>query len=266
MNFISKEKWNYQTIVFIPITFVLLGAPFFVLMDSPWVTPYFSYGQDIANILMICVYCSIFAIAQKKLQWLILLMTISSLVAEIIGSLIIGLYQYRLHNIPLYIPLGHAVLYASVYHLTKNQFIWKFHKGLEQYLSTFAFVTALLSLFLLHDVGGFLGYLLFLSILYTRPKKIFYLGMFAMVYYIELCGTIFSTWTWYGVLGNHPNFPPIGYTPSGAAGLYILIDLASNSIYYYMLKKVRFLIRVTHQYNLSPHIQSLGERPDLSAD
>ena len=51
MNFISKEKWNYQTIVFIPITFVLLGAPFFVLMDSPWVTPYFSYGQDIVRFL-----------------------------------------------------------------------------------------------------------------------------------------------------------------------------------------------------------------------
>ena len=68
-----------------------------------------------------------------------------------------------------------------------------------------------------------------------------------MVYYVELCGTVFSTWAWYGVIGNHPNFPPIGYTPSGAAGLYILIDLTSNSIYFYVLKIVSFLSLSKHR-------------------
>ncbi len=52
---------------------------------------------------------------------------------------------------------------------------------------------------------------------------------------------------WYGLFDlvlvlsswQSPSFPPIGYTPSGMAGLYILIDLVSNSIYFYALKFIR---------------------------
>ncbi|MDR3441832.1 MAG: hypothetical protein P4L65_02325 [Legionella sp.] len=241
MSLSTKRKWDYHTLVFIQVIFVLLGTPLFLFLDSPWVTPYFSYGQDTANVIMIGVYCWMFWIAKRKLHWLILLMTISSFFAEVIGSLILGLYQYRLHNIPLYIPLGHAIIYACIFHLANNPLIWRYHKALERYLINVAFLTVFMSLLMLRDVGGFLGYVLFLFILYTRQKKLFYLGMFAMVYYVELCGTVFSTWAWYGVVGNHPNLPPIGYTPSGAAGLYILIDLTSNSIYYYARKIVNFI-------------------------
>ena len=246
-SFKPKIKSSHQSQLMMPMLFSLFIMPLVIFLDSPWITPYFSYGQDSANVIMIGVYCWFLWTAKRKLYWLILIMTMSGFVAEVIGSFILELYQYRLHNIPLYVPPGHAVIYACIYHLANNPLIWRFHKLLERYLTNVAFITVCMSLFLLSDVGGLLGYLLFLFILSTRQKKLFYLGMFIIVYYNELCGTVCSTWAWYGVVGNHPNFPPIGYTSSGVVGLYMLFDLASNSVYYYGLKIFYFLFGSKHR-------------------
>ncbi len=234
-------KLKHDNLVLIQSLIVLLGAPLFLFIDSPWITPYYLHGQNVTNIIMVLIYSWFLFVAKGRLYWIILLMTISSLCAEVIGSLLLTLYQYRLKNIPMYIPLGHAVIYATVYHICKQPIIWKYHKTVEKFLAKAIFVIVFASLFILNDVGGFITYLIFLIILHYRTKPIFYLTMFIMVYYIELCGTVCSTWAWYVVVGNHPSYPPIGYTPSGMAGLYILIDLVSNSIYFYLQRIKRYL-------------------------
>lgn len=242
MSLINRSiKLEYHTTIVLQIIIVLLGAPVLLFIDSPWITPYFSHGQDVANAIMILVYSWYLLVARRRLFWLILLMTIAGLCAEVIGSKILTLYQYRLQNIPLYIPLGHAIIYATSYHLCSQPLIWKNKKIIEPIMCRIAFLIVLLSLFILKDVAGFLLYLLFLAILRTRTKPLFYFGIFAIVYYIELFGTVFSTWAWYVVIGNHPNLPPIGFTPSGVAGLYVLIDIISNAIYFHVKKTLKFL-------------------------
>ncbi len=240
----SAVFFERKNLVLLQTFIILLGAPLFLIIDSPWLSPYFSSGQDLANFMMIFFYLWFLLIAPRKLYWLLLLMTICSFFAEIIGSQILGLYQYRLHNIPMYIPLGHALMYATMYYFGRNPWVWQYHKAIEKCLGKFAFVTAFMSLFILNDVAGFLCYILFLRILHHHKKPLFYLSMFALVYYIELLGTVFSTWSWYCVIGNHPHFPPIAYTPSGMAGIYILIDLISNSLYFYALKTVHYFRRL----------------------
>ena len=232
----------------------IFGTPFFIFIDSPWFDKYCAHGQDICNLIMIINYSWFLYIAKGKLYWIILLMTICSFFAECLGSLILVLYQYRLKNIPVYIPLGHAMIYATVYLICKQPLVWTNHKIIEPYLTKFAFLTAFLSLLLLNDVAGFILYILFLITIRHRQKPIFYLSMFFMTYYVELTGTVLSSWEWYGVLGNHPNYPTIGFTPSCAAGLYILIDLASNSAYLYA-KKIKRYIRplVMNQWFQSIH-------------
>ncbi|WP_199744230.1 hypothetical protein [Legionella sp. km772] len=239
-----RDVFERKNLALVQTMLILLGAPFFLIIDSPWLSPYFSHGQELANLTMVFFYVWFLLLAPRKLYWLLLLMTICSFFAEIIGSQILGLYQYRLKNIPMYIPLGHALIYATMYYLGKAPWIWQNHKAIERCLAKFAFVTAFMSLFILNDVAGFLCYLLFLCILHYHKKPLFYLFMFAMVYYIELLGTVFSTWSWYCVIGNHPHFPPIAYTPSGMAGIYILIDLISNSVYFYALKIIRYFRRL----------------------
>ncbi len=235
----TKSKYNAPSLIQ-PIL-VLLGIPVFFFIDSPWLTPHFLYGQDITNAIMVLVYSWFLLTAIGRVYWIMILMTFFGLFAECISSLLLTLYQYRFKNIPLYIPLGHALIYATVNYVCREPWVWRNHRAIEKCLRKFAFVTALTSLFILNDVAGFICYIIFLIILRDRKKPLFYLSMFVMVYYIELFGTVFSTWTWYGVLGNHPNYPPVGYTPSSMAGLYLLIDLVSYSVYFYAQKIKRYL-------------------------
>lgn len=235
----SNLKINKETWVLIQIFLILAGAPLFLFMDSPWLTAHVLHGQDICNVIAFISYCVILLNSKDRLYWLMLVMTIASLCAEIIGSIILKLYAYRLHNIPVYIPMGHAVIYATVYLISKQPLIRQYYSAIEQSLKKLAFLVCVMSLLILNDVMGFIGYVVFLVIIFSRKKSMFYLIMFFMVYYVELLGTVFSTWAYYGVIGNHPNYPPIGYTPSCIASAYILIDLVSNSTYYYAIKSIK---------------------------
>ncbi|WP_051398957.1 hypothetical protein [Legionella oakridgensis] len=237
-------KFAYNVIVPLQIIFVLLGLPFLVFLDSPWLSHYFLHGQDTVNIIMIFFYSWLLLSVKRRLYWLILLMTIVSFFAEVFGSLILALYQYHLKNIPMYIPLGHAVMYATIYQICRRPFIWHHHIIIEKCLYRIAFIISFMSLVILKDVAGFLCYIFFLSISYQRKKPLFYLSMFVMVYYLELLGTVFSAWSWYAVLGNHPNFPSIAYTPSGIAGLYMLIDITTNSVYFHTKKIKKYLYKL----------------------
>ncbi|WP_207384202.1 hypothetical protein [Legionella nagasakiensis] len=227
---------NYNLLTQLQIVLVLLGAPFFAFLDSPWLEQYFPHGQDITNVIMISFYSWTFLTAKRRLHWLVLLMTITSLCAEIMGSKILILYEYHLKNIPIYIPLGHAVIYATVFQISRQPLVWQHHVAIEKFLHKFAFITCFMSLFILKDVAGFMCYMVFLVIMSQRTKPLFYLCMFAVTYYIELCGTTLAAWSYYFVLGNHPNYPPTSITPSGIAGVYIIVDLTCNSAYFYIKK------------------------------
>ncbi|WP_131793000.1 hypothetical protein [Legionella birminghamensis] len=239
------------------VILLLLGTPFFLATDSPWAAQHISYGQDICNLIAVITYSLFLLNARGKLYWLILLMTICSLFAEILGSFVLELYAYRLKNIPLYIPIGHALIYATVYYLSKHPWSLENHEKVKQCLAQFAFLAAFLSLFMIHDAAGFIGYLVFLIVLRFRKNTLFYLYMFTMVYYIELMGTVFYTWSWYGVTGAHPYFPPMGFTPSGAAGFYVLMDLTCNSIYFYHLKVLRYVYRIVPELRVKAEFHSI---------
>ncbi|AHE68122.1 hypothetical protein Loa_02585 [Legionella oakridgensis ATCC 33761 = DSM 21215] len=154
---------NNNILIQLQIVSVLLGAPFFAFIDCPWVGTYFLHGQDIANAIMAFSYSWVFLTAKRRLHWLVLLMTIISLCAEIMGSKVLTAYEYHLGNIPLYIPLGHAVIYATVFQISRQPLIWHYHRAIEKSLHRFAFIICVMSLLFLKDVAGFLCYGFFLS-------------------------------------------------------------------------------------------------------
>lgn len=245
-----KLIWNYPILGLIQGALVLIGAPIFLCIDSAWLSQYCSWTQDFCNILMFGFYCSLLLTAKERLFWLMLLMTVTGLIAEVLCSLVLNLYQYRLHNIPVYIPLGHAVIYAIVYYFSNHPLVWRFHRPLEQYLAKIAFIIVFISLCMLQDVAGFLFYILFLFILKARKKPLFGLIMFLTVYYIDIFGTIFSSWNYYGYLGTHPLLPHVARVPSGIGGIYLMLDMISNSIYYYTKKTGRHF-----RYNFGAYIK-----------
>lgn len=236
-----KSQLNiiHVTWIQIQIFLVLTGLPVFIFLDSPWLAAHLLHGQDICDVIAVIFYGVILVNAKDRLYWLMLVVPIVSLCAEIIGSSILELYAYRLHNIPVYIPVAHAIAYATVYLISKQPLIQHHHRAIEQSLKKLAFLVCVMSLLILNDVMSFISYAVFLIIISSRKKSIFYLIMFFMVYYIEFLGTVFSTWAYYSVLGNHPNYPTISRTPSCIAAAYILIDLVSNSTYFYAIKSIK---------------------------
>ncbi|AUH73594.1 hypothetical protein [Legionella sainthelensi] len=249
---------NKNIIIQMQIIAVLLGAPIFVFLDSPWFANHFFVGQDINNVIMFLMYGWIFYFAGRRLHWLMLIMIVASFCAEVIGSKILTLYRYHLDNIPPFIPLGHAVTYAIVFQISRQPFIWEYHVDFENFLRKFAFIVCFMSLILLNDVAGFLGYLFFLGILRQRKKPLFYLTMFAVTYYLEFLGTVFSAWSYYFALGNHPNYIPTSVTPCGIAGVYMLVDISSNSAYFYVKKLKKYLKKVrTSLHTVTPEKESI---------
>ncbi len=140
---------------------------------------------------------------------------------EVTGSLIWGLYHYRLHNLPLFIPPAHGLVYLSglalARTLPKRPLVWIAAAGAASW--GIAGLTVLPQL----DVAGAFGVPLLLVFLWRSRARAAYAGVFLVVAALELYGTSIGTWRWAASipwLGI-----PDGNPPSGVASGYVWFDV-----------------------------------------
>jgi hypothetical protein len=142
-------------------------------------------------------------------------------VAEVIGSLIWGVYRYRLHNLPLFIPPAHGLVYLSgvalaavipARPLVAVAAVGSVGWGL-------AGITVLPRL----DVAGALCVPLLIAFLWRSRFRTVYAGVFVVVAALELYGTSIGVWRWATAL------PGLGIAqgnpPSGVASGYVWFDV-----------------------------------------
>ncbi len=142
-------------------------------------------------------------------------------VGEVTGSLIWGVYHYRLHNLPLFIPPAHGLVYLSG--LALSGIVRK--RALVAAAAVGAVGWGLLGLTVLPrlDVAGAIGVPLLCLFLWRSPKRAVYAGVFLVVAALELYGTSIGTWRWAVSL---PGLGiPDGNPPSGAASGYVCFDV-----------------------------------------
>jgi hypothetical protein len=142
-------------------------------------------------------------------------------VGEVTGSLIWGVYNYRLHNLPLFIPPAHGLVYLSGVALSRSlrdrAVVWVAAAGAAAW--GVAGVTLLPRL----DVAGALGVPLLLVFLWRSRSRSTYAGVFIVVAALELYGTSIGTWRWAHDL---PGLGiPDGNPPSGVASGYVWFDV-----------------------------------------
>jgi hypothetical protein len=142
-------------------------------------------------------------------------------VGEVTGSLVWGVYHYRLHNLPLFIPPAHGLVYLSGVALSRTlrarAVVWAAAAGAAAW--GIAGVTVLPRL----DVAGALGVPLLLVFLWRSRSRAIYAGVFLAVAALELYGTSIGTWRWAGAL---PGLGiPDGNPPSGVASGYVWFDV-----------------------------------------
>jgi hypothetical protein len=144
-------------------------------------------------------------------------------VGEVTGSLIWGVYHYRLHNLPLFVPPAHGLVY-----LTGLSLAMSLRRHARALVATAAVVAAawgLLGLTVLprRDVAGAVGVPLLLVFLWRGRNRAVYAGVFLVVASLELYGTAIGTWRWAHEL---PGLGiPDGNPPSGVASGYVWFDV-----------------------------------------
>jgi hypothetical protein len=144
-------------------------------------------------------------------------------VGEVTGSLLWGVYHYRLHNLPLFIPPAHGLVYLTGLALAGA--LARHARTLVVVAATVAGAWGLAGLTVLpqRDVAGAIGVPLLLAFLWRSRYRAVYAGVFLVVAALELYGTAIGTWRWEREL---PGLGiPDGNPPSGVASGYVWFDV-----------------------------------------
>jgi hypothetical protein len=142
-------------------------------------------------------------------------------IAEVTGSLIWGVYRYRLHNLPLFIPPAHGLVYLSGFALASvipaRPLVAVAAAGSIGW--GLAGITVLPRL----DVAGALCVPLLVAFLWRSRFRAAYAGVFVVVAALELYGTSIGVWRW------ATSLPGLGIAqgnpPSGVASGYVWFDV-----------------------------------------
>jgi len=200
-------------------------------------------------------------------------------VGEVTGSLLWGVYHYRLHNLPLFVPPAHGLVYLTGFALARSLGAWPpgprlvpgtvqcaSHEGLVSTrqasaahtralviaAAAFAGGWGLLGLIVLprRDVAGAIGVPLLLLFLWRGRNRAIYAAVFLVVASLELYGTAIGTWRWEREL---PGLGiPDGNPPSGVASGYVWFDVMALLVAPYLataLMRARPSLRARQGYS-----------------
>jgi hypothetical protein len=149
---------------------------------------------------------------------------------EVLGSIIWGVYTYRLHNLPLFVPPGHGLVYLTGLQLTQTGLVARHQKAFLAFVGSIALGWGIAGLTVLPrtDASGALGMAVFLVFLIRGRARVLYGAVFLVVAILELAGTAVGVWAWKGTV---PGLElPSGNPPSGAASGYVLFDIVAIAL------------------------------------
>jgi hypothetical protein len=172
---------------------------------------------------------------ERRLQ--VALVICAATVAELTGSIIWGVYTYRLHNLPTFVPPAHGLVFIAG--LALSQGLRAHARALVVAAASLAAAWGVLGLTVLPrtDAAGALGVPLLLVFLWRSPARAAYAGVFLVVAALELYGTAIGTWRWADHL---PGLGiPDGNPPSGVASGYVWFDVMALMIGTRLMKGVQ---------------------------
>ena len=146
---------------------------------------------------------------------------------EYVFSAWLGIYDYRLDQVPAYVPPGHGLVYLAAagmgLALASRPSLARLAVAATVVAGA---VLAVWGLWRSNDVLGAFWYLCLVGFLAWGRNRLLYVGAFVAVTWLEFLGTTWGVWTWKPrdtILG----IVSIGNPPSVAAGGYGWFDLAA---------------------------------------
>ncbi|WP_319810598.1 hypothetical protein [Polaribacter sp. PL03] len=230
MSLLASKSPFYATAKSLGILFLFIG--FGLFLDSAYMVEITENAQLYANISMVIGFAIAFWQVNKRVREQMIYAVLIAIVGEYLFSIVLGMYTYRLGNVPHYVPPGHALVYVGVLYFSKAASIIKNKIKLEQIFTVFILIYATVFLIFRFDVFGFLMTIATLLILRKKPReKLFYLAMYVTVAYLEIIGTNYLCWEWPATAWGVFDFLPSHNPPSGISLFYFLLDLGTLWLY-----------------------------------
>ncbi|HEY8029713.1 MAG TPA: hypothetical protein VIE38_09415 [Gaiellaceae bacterium] len=168
-------------------------------------------------IVLLCALRPLAPLARAQALGVVMFATIG----EVTGSLVWGVYHYRLHNLPLFIPPAHGIVYLSGLALTRVVPARRLVAAAA--IGSVGWGLAGLTVLPRLDVAGAIGVPLLCLFLWRSRARATYAAVFLVVGALELYGTSIGTWHWARTL------PGLGIAdgnpPSGVASGYVWFDV-----------------------------------------
>lgn len=175
------------------------------------------WGQTLTNIWVWLLFFILLRRALPTQQLSLLACLGYATLGEIFLSLIWGLYEYRLQNLPLFVPPGHVLLFTLGMLTSQKLPTWIIRLVTIAMLPYIIFTT--LTGF---DTLGGLLFLMFLGCLVIGREQKLYATMFILALLLELYGTWLGNWAW------SPQVPWLSLTtpnpPACAGAFYCVLD------------------------------------------
>ena len=184
-------------------------------------------GQLALGVFTACVLAALLAFQPRSIRLQTLAVVAIATCGEVIGSIVWGVYTYRLENLPAFVPPGHGLMYLAG--LSLATLVARRPTALLAVAIGGASIWALLGLAALPatDVSGAIGCTFLVLVLLTTRRTV-YAGVFVVVALLEIYGTALGTWTWNGAV---PGLGiPQGNPPSGAASGYVVFDVLALAL------------------------------------
>lgn len=217
----------YRAGVFLNRPVVIVPGFFLFTMVGLWIESYTNLTQQIALSVIpwvvLIVACLPHTLEERTR---VAVVVIAATMGEIVGSIIWGLYVYRLENLPLFVPAGHGLVYMAGWRISQMEFLER-HR--QAFIATVIALIATWGLLGLSgvlgriDAAGAVGCVVVIVFLLVSKNAPVVAGVFLIVAVLEIYGVWIGTWAWVDPvpwLGV-----PMGNPPSGAVSGYVGFDL-----------------------------------------
>lgn len=176
------------------------------------------WGQTVTNVGVWALFWYWLRRAEPRDQVALTACVVYATLGEIFLSLVWGLYDYRLANVPLFVPPGHALLFtlgAIIAARVRDWIAWFVALAATPFVGFLLFTGA-------DTLGALLFALFALCMLFGSARRL-YAVMFVIALAMELYGTWLGNWTW------SREVPWLGLTtlnpPLAAGAFYCVLDL-----------------------------------------
>ncbi len=139
----------------------------------------------------------------------------------------LGVYVYRLENVPAFVPPGHGLIYLAAFAIGRSAWAHRHSRRLVTTTLVAGGCWAVWGVTLSpqQDLLGAFWFCCLLLFAWKGRSPLLYAGAFLVVSYLEVVGTSLGTWTWQPT--DPTGLVSIGNPPSGIAGGYAWFDAAA---------------------------------------